>query len=113
MIVEDEALVLMDIVMTVEEAGFDIHSECTTLTEAFAALEKGVPDIALLDINIRHELIWPVARKLRTQGCKVVFTSADCAHKELRTEFQDCAFVEKPVSPHAIGDALHETVAAE
>ncbi|MFD1342545.1 response regulator [Litorisediminicola beolgyonensis] len=113
MIVEDEAIVLMDTVMLVEDLGFDIHSECSTISEALGALESSLPDVALLDINIRTELIWPVARKLKNQGSKIIFTSANSRHAELQTEFAECQFVEKPVSSRDLREALLEATAAD
>ena len=106
LVVEDEALVLFDIVMIVEQEGFEVHAACISIEEAQEAMQKGRPDIALLDINVRDQVIWPVARQLKAAGTTVIFSSADASHAELQTEFANCPFVEKPASPAAIGAAL-------
>jgi hypothetical protein len=39
MILEKEALLLLDTIMILQEFGVDIHSECANLDEAFQPLE--------------------------------------------------------------------------
>lgn len=38
-VVDDEALVLLDLVMTIEELGYDVHSDSTSLGQAIEHLE--------------------------------------------------------------------------
>lgn len=106
MIVDDEALVLLDLVHTVEDLGYSVHSESTSLEGAMNALEGGCPDVALLDIDVAGEPVWPVARALTGRGVPVIFVSANLSHRELSNEFAGCPTLEKPASPADIGDAL-------
>ncbi len=106
MIVDDEALVLLDLVHTVEDLGYAIHSESTSVEGALASLEGEAPDLALLDIDVAGVPVWPVARELTAKGVPVIFVSANLSHKELCQEFADCPKLEKPASPADIGSAL-------
>ena len=62
MIVDDEALVLFDLTLTVEDLGHDIFCEATNIDDALNALEAGSPDAALLDIDVGGTPVWPLAR---------------------------------------------------
>lgn len=111
MIVDDEALVLMDLAMTVEELGYGLHSETTNLPAAGAALSNGRPDAALLDIDVGGEPVWPLARRLAALNVPLVFVSANHSHPELRTEFACCQRLDKPVSRQEIATALQRSLA--
>lgn len=106
MIVDDEALVLLDLVYTVEELGFAVHSEATTVRAAREALAKSCPDVALLDIDVGGDPVWPLARELKKHGSPIVFLSANLSHDELKDEFGCCGRIEKPVSRAQIAKAL-------
>ena len=106
MIVDDEALVLLDLVHTVEDLGYDLHSESTTLKSALDALDGGPPDVALLDIDVAGEPVWPLARRLKEEGAPIVFISANLTHGELREEFPACPTLGKPVSQKDVARSL-------
>jgi CheY-like chemotaxis protein len=106
MIVDDEALVLFDLTLTVEDLGHEVFCDSTNIDEALAALEDGCPDAALLDIDVGGTPVWPLARTLKSKGCPIVFVSANSRHEELRTEFADCHVVDKPASQQDIARAL-------
>ena len=106
MIVDDEALVLFDLTLTVEDLGHKVFCESTNLEDALASLEDGCPDAALLDIDVGGTPVWPLARMLKNKGCPIVFVSANSRHEELETEFVDSRFVDKPASQRDIENAL-------
>ena len=106
MIVDDEALVLFDLSLTVEDLGHDIFCEATNIEDALNALEAGSPDAALLDIDVGGTPVWPLARAVARKECPIVFVSANSRHEELKTEFAHCHVVDKPASPTDISRAL-------
>ena len=97
LVVEDEALILFDICANLADAGFDIVGEAVSLDEAFAILANTSPDVAVLDINVGKQTVWPLARTLAQRGTQLVFVSANLEHEELRTEFAQARTMEKPV----------------
>lgn len=113
MIVDDEALVLLDMTMTVEELGHEVFCECTSVSDALECLGKGSPDAALLDIDVGGTMVWPVARELDQRDCPIVFVSANRAHEELRGEFSHCDFIDKPASRDCIDAALTRAVGSD
>ncbi|MGN3974086.1 response regulator [Tsuneonella sp. SYSU-LHT278] len=112
MIVDDEALVLLDLVLTVEGLGFRVFCDCTSVADAMQALGTGRPDAALLDIDVGGIPVWPLARALKSRGVPTIFVSANHAHKELEGEFAHCRVIDKPASSRDITEALKEALAA-
>ena len=110
MIVDDEALVLFDLVLTVEGLGYEVFSDSVSLSEALDCLGSSCPDAALLDIDVGGTLVWPLANILRERGCPIAFVSANRDHAELQDEFSSCLFVDKPASPDDIGKALEAMI---
>ncbi len=52
LIVEDETLVAMMLTDSLEGAGHEVMGPATTAGEAVALCEAGLPDLALLDVNL-------------------------------------------------------------
>ena len=112
MIVDDEALVLFDMVMTVEDLGYDIFCDSISVPDALDCLGDGCPDAALLDIDVGGTLVWPLARVLCERGCPIIFVSANRAHEELAGEFSHCDFIDKPASSEQIERKLASALVA-
>jgi len=76
LVLEDEALIAMDIEMTLEEAGHDNIVVCHTADEAMLLIDRCKPKMALLDFNLgqgaNSEL---VARRLKADNVPFVFLS--------------------------------------
>lgn len=111
MVVDDEALVLFDLVMTVEDLGYEVFCDSISVPDALACLEGGTPDAALLDIDVGGTLVWPVARVLKDRGCPIAFVSANRSHAELEGEFSEARFIDKPASSDQIA-AMIDTLLA-
>ncbi|MCT2559173.1 response regulator [Tsuneonella sp. YG55] len=112
MIVDDEALVLLDLVLTVESLGYRVFCDSTNVAEAMNSLGDDRPDAALLDIDVGGTPVWPLARALKQRGVPTVFVSANHAHDELETEFAHCPAIDKPASSGDITDALKQVLSA-
>lgn len=106
MVVDDEALVLFDLVMTVEDLGYEVFCDSISVPEALECLGDDCPDAALLDIDVGGTLVWPLARVLKERGCPIAFVSANGAHEELKGEFASAGFIDKPASSGQIARTL-------
>ena len=113
MIVDDEALVLFDMVMTVEDLGYDIFCDSISVPDALNCLGEKCPDAALLDIDVGGTLVWPLAQVLSERGCPIIFVSANRAHEELQGEFAHCGFIDKPASTDQIECKLASALGVE
>jgi two-component system, response regulator PdtaR len=77
LVVEDEFLLARELGLLLEGHGFRVLGPAATVAEALRLLEGGeVPDVALLDVNLRGEMVTPVAGRLRALGVPFVLASA-------------------------------------
>lgn len=111
LIVEDEALIMLDLSLCVESHGMRVAGEALSLDEGFRLADVSSPDVALLDINVGADQVWPLARHLAANGVAFVFVSANLHHPELCDEFAASPRLEKPASDEQIAAALKLAVA--
>ena len=77
LVVEDEFLIAMDLEAMLTEHGWRVLGPAATVAMALSLLEDGeMPDVALLDLNLRGETVVPVAEVLRESGVPIVLASA-------------------------------------
>jgi CheY-like chemotaxis protein len=95
LIVEDEPLIAMMLEDFLESMGHSVRGTCDTVSQALVAAGKGGFDLAILDVNLKGESVWPVAAALRKQGTPFVLASG--GHVEPPPpEFKDAPMIEKP-----------------
>ncbi|ANT60829.1 hypothetical protein AYJ57_10925 [Salipiger sp. CCB-MM3] len=75
LIVEDEPIIALDLAGMMEDAGYALFGQHGTVATALEALEKGMPDLALLDENLAGERSTAVLDKLMAHGVPVVIIS--------------------------------------
>lgn len=108
LILEDEAIVRMDLEATVQELGYGLFGSFGAVADAYDALENGVPDLALLDVNVRGTSSTELAEHLIGQGVPVVFlTGYSLSHDMPRAARQ----LTKPVSRETIASVLADVLA--
>jgi CheY-like chemotaxis protein len=56
----------------IESLGHGVRGPCESVTEALAAVEADGFDLAILDVNLKGESVWPVATALRAKGVPFV-----------------------------------------
>jgi FixJ family two-component response regulator len=88
----------------------------STLADLRAAVDgAGQIDVAVLDINLRGELVYPVVDKLIARQVPVVFATGYEA-SAIPAKYAGIELCEKPVSAtriaHAVGQAVARTVPA-
>ena len=79
MIVEDQAILAMELEMVLAEAGCDVVGCAMDRAGAFAIVDRERPDLALVDINLLDGLTGPqIAHRLVAEyGTAVVFMTAN------------------------------------
>jgi PAS domain S-box-containing protein len=75
LVVEDDALVAMEIAHVLKKAGFDLLGPARAVAQALSLIEENGCDAAVLDINLGGETSEPVARKLWANGTRFVTLS--------------------------------------
>lgn len=95
LIVEDEPLIAMMLEDFLESMGHTVRGTCDSVKDALAETEKGGFDLAILDVNLKGESVWPVAAALRERGTPFVLASG--GHVEPPpAEFKNAPMIEKP-----------------
>jgi len=75
LIVEDEYLIADDLMQVLLDQGADVIGPIATLDAAMAAVAERRPDLAVLDINLRGQPVFPLADLLTAQRVPFVFTT--------------------------------------
>jgi DNA-binding response OmpR family regulator len=106
LLVEDEFFIAFDLADALVEAGVKVIGPARTLAEARALLEAGEePDLAVLDIGVAGELVYPLAAELRRRGAQVLLASG-YDHDAVPSEFRNAPFWPKPFDPRAMAQAV-------
>lgn len=75
LLVEDEFLLSTVLIADLRAAGYEVIGPCSTLSTATQAVQSQSLDGAILDINLRGELVYPVAEELARRRIPFVFLS--------------------------------------
>jgi DNA-binding response OmpR family regulator len=105
---EDESLIAMNYVAMLEAAGA-VVDDCTTLGAAFTALDEGTYDVALLDVNIRETMSFPLAAAALAKGLPVVFVTG-YGKDVLPPEWSGHVVCEKPCSQAGLLSAIQQAL---
>jgi len=110
LVVEDEAIVAIDIAEQLTHAGFEVVGPAPSVAKALKLIVEVGCDVAVLDVNLRNETAEPVARELRSRQTPFLFLSAvakDC----LPFGFSEEVLLPKPTDQAALVEALQRALA--
>ena len=105
LLVEDEALVGMMMTDFLRDIGFHVIGPFGRVAEAIDAIEQEQLQAAILDINLRGELIYELADELTGRGIPIVFVTGYGADAVDR-RFADFPVLQKPVDSAALRRVL-------
>ena len=116
LVVEDEALIAMDLQWLLEDAGYRVLGPANSTAAAMALLDGDEPDVALLDVNLGRSDVFGVANELATRKTRVIFLTGHTVQK-LPVAHRHRPLVAKPYLPHillqAVALAVSQTEATE
>ena len=95
LVVEDEVLIGMVLEDILDMLGCVLTGSAATMDEAWRLVEAHEFDIAILDVNIGSDPIFPLADLVRERGVPVIFATGSLPDS-LPERFADCAVLEKP-----------------
>jgi DNA-binding response OmpR family regulator len=99
LLMEDEFLIALEIADALSEAGAEVSGPHVTLSAAEEAAQTEAADLAVLDIDLKGEEVFPAARHLRQRGIPFIFYTGQPEREILRTEFRDVPVCVKPCQP--------------
>ena len=104
LVCEDEPLIAYDIASGVEDAGGEVIGPFTAVADALAALDRAIPDGAVLDVNLLDGDVAPVLLKLVAANVPVVVNTGTKLPDEA-AELGVPVFI-KPTEPQKLVEAI-------
>jgi CheY-like chemotaxis protein len=105
LLVEDEGLVALMIEDMLEELGLKVVASAAHVKKACELATAGSFDLALLDVNLAGEVVFPVARILRERRIPFLFSTGYGA-TPLGEEFRNAPAIGKPFSIEQLNEKL-------
>jgi DNA-binding response OmpR family regulator len=75
LVVEDDYFVASECANALREHGARVLGPVPDMSRARATLSASAPDCVLLDVNLKGEMVFELARELKGQGMPLVFTT--------------------------------------
>jgi CheY-like chemotaxis protein len=97
LLVEDEAIVAMMMADALASLGFRVVGPCNTVEEALAAKTQNHIDAAILDVNLRGALVYPLAETLDEEGIPLAFVTGYGA-ENIDARFSHVPLLQKPIN---------------
>lgn len=95
LIVEDESLLSMMVEDILCDLGWEVPANVASVSEALQALRDGEFDLALLDVNVAGEDVFPVADALHDRNIPFVFATG-YGVRGIRADLRHHPILEKP-----------------
>ena len=91
--------------------GHQVRATCESVREALDAVAAADFDIAILDVNLKGENVWPVAERLSSDN--IPFVLATGGHVDPPpAQFANVPVIEKPYTVDRLTPALEAACAA-
>jgi CheY-like chemotaxis protein len=95
LVVEDEVLIGMVLEDILDMLGCSLAGTAATLDEAWGLAEAGGFDVAILDVNIGTDPVYPLADAIMQRGVPIIFATGSLPDS-LPERFGSCVVLEKP-----------------
>lgn len=109
LIVEDDALLALDIAHQMSDAGFEVVGPATSVAKALRLVAEIGCDVAILDVNLGKETGAPVALELKARGTPFVVLSGYSSEQH-PAAFQGAPFLAKPARPDVLVAMLRKSM---
>ena len=110
LVVEDDALLGLDIAEQLADAGFEVIGPAISVAKAFRLMEQTACDVAVLDVNLGNETAEPVAIELRARGTPFVVLSGYSSDQH-PPGFHPAPTLAKPARPEELVAMLDKSMA--
>lgn len=104
-VVEDEFAVLLLIEDMLNELGCELAGSASRVAEALGLVRDRLPDVAVLDVNVAGEPVYPIAEFLAGRNVPIVF-STGYGGETLGNPWRDRPVLQKPYMLEQLAAAL-------
>jgi CheY-like chemotaxis protein len=112
LLVEDDGLVAMSVEEMLSDLGCTVAAHAGSLAEAFEKARAGGFELALLDVSLHGNMVFPVAELLSEQGIPFAFASGYGA-SGLPESFRNRPIVPKPFQIEDLSAGLSAALARQ
>ncbi|QPQ55673.1 response regulator [Allosphingosinicella flava] len=110
LVVEDEPLIAMMLEDFLESLGHKCVAIAESVEEAMIRIDEGGFDVAIMDVHLKNERIWPVADRLAQEGRPFILATG--GHIEPPpAEHAGAPVLAKPYTVDAIDPAINAALA--
>lgn len=113
LIVEDEALVAMEMECRIMGLGYAILGPASTVPQTNALLDRTKPDAALLDMNLRGETVMPVVHRLKLAGVPFALVTGYARLPLHDPHLAAAPRLSKPITDAGLAKVLRMLIAAQ
>ncbi len=99
LVVEDEFIVALDLSETVRDLGYVVDGPYSDLRNALRAVDRMMPDFAVLDVKTADGDVYPLADVLSQAGVPIVFHSGHVSPPEIEARYPEAQACTKPCPP--------------
>lgn len=107
LIVEDQFMIADELQAMIERLGGRVLGPVSSVAAAMAILSRDMPQIALLDVNLGVENVYPVAMTLQAASVPFVFTTGYDANV-IDARFRHVPHLEKPIHEQSLTGLLRQ-----
>jgi len=99
LVVEDEFIIALDLSETVRDLGYLVDGPYADKENAFIAIDRVMPDLAILDVHTADGEVYPLADALTDAGVPIIFHSGHIAPDDLYVRYPEAQACAKPCPP--------------
>jgi DNA-binding response OmpR family regulator len=108
LILEDEALIALNLQDELQDAGYKIAGPFTTCATALEWLQTTTPDTAILDAALKDGPCREIALELSRRGVPFLIYSGHHEDRQFLADFDHVTWIEKPVPPSVLVQACQQ-----
>ena len=108
LILEDEALIALNLQDELQDAGYAVVGPFTDCSAALDWLRTATPDMAILDATLNDGSCHSVAAELSRREVPFLIYSGHQEDRQLLSEFDHITWIEKPVSSVVLVQACQQ-----
>jgi DNA-binding response OmpR family regulator len=101
LVVEDNYLIALRTAAILQDAGYAVVGPELSLDAARRALAQQRIDLALLDVNLDGEMVFPLSTILDTRGIPYIFITS-YSEAAIPAEYRDRPLMQKPFVPELL-----------
>ena len=105
LVVEDEIMLFFVVEDELKKLGFGEVFHASGVDEALAAIQREKPDLAILDVNLAGDRVFPVAEKLREADVPFFFVTG-YQPETIPEEWAGTVMLQKPVHSGRLRSAV-------